>query len=314
VNDRLPDEKLAASIVASSLSVSPVTCRRFTTGSHHFVYEAIFSERPPVVVRIARPSERAAMMGAAELSALLRPRGVPLPEILAQDLNAEFPWLLLERLPGTDIAAVMRDLSDNALGGIAAAVARAQSITAQTDSAGRFGYAARPQDAPHSAWRDVLHANVDRSRHRIAKAGLFDPNLPDELDRAIEAFRAELDSVKATPFLHDAQAKNVIVTSRGEFSGIVDVDDLCFGDPRYAAALTMAVILAYGGPQHYVAALLRQAGQTDDRVFRLYVAVSLLDLMSEHGHDFNGNQSPTEPDVRENLIRVLRSTLDKFRA
>ncbi len=252
------------------------------------------------------------MVGAAELSALLRPRGVTLPEMLAKDLNGEFPWLILERLPGSDIAEVMRDLSDEALGAIASAVAHAQSITAETDSAGRFGYAARPQDAPHSAWRDVLHANVDRSRHRIAKAGLFD--LPGELDRAVEDFRTELDAVKATPFLHDAQAKNVIVTSDGGFSGIVDVDDLCFGDPRYAAALTMAVILAYGGPQYFVAALLRHAGQTDDRVFRLYVAVLLLDLMSEHGHDFNGNQRPTEPDVREHLLRVLRSTLDNARA
>ncbi|HEV2652139.1 MAG TPA: aminoglycoside phosphotransferase family protein [Rhizomicrobium sp.] len=314
MNDRLPDEQLAASIVASSLSVSPLACRRFTTGSHHFVYEATFSDRPPVVVRIARPSERAAMVGAAELSALLRPRGVPLPEMIAKNLDGEFPWLILERLPGTDIAAVMRDLSDNALSGIAAAVARAQSITAETDSAGRFGYAARPQNAPHPAWRDVLHANVERSRHRIAKAGLFDRNLPDELDKTIEAFQIELDVVRATPFLHDAQTKNVIVTSSGAFSGIVDVDDLCFGDPRYAAALTLAVILAYGGPQHYVAALLRHAGQADDRVFRLYVAVLLLDLMSEHGHDFNGNQGPTEPDVREHLLRVLRSTLDKVRA
>jgi hypothetical protein len=72
----------------------------------------------------------------------------------------------------------------------------------------------------------------------------------------------------------------------------VDVDDLCFGDPRYPAALTMAVLMAQGGPVAYVKAWLRHAAQTDDPVFWLYVSAFLLDLMSEHGHRFNGMNTP----------------------
>jgi len=82
----------------------------------------------------------------------------------------------------------------------------------------------------------------------------------------------------------------VIVTPQGSFSGIVDIDDLCFGDPRYAPALTLAVLQAYGGPTGYVAAWMAVAGYHDDRIFRFYVAVCLLDLMSEHGQRFNGNE------------------------
>ena len=48
----------------------------------------------------------------------------------------------------------------------------------------------------------------------------------------VSAARAELDALSPVPFLHDTTTKNVIVTPEGSFSGIVDVDDLCFGDPR----------------------------------------------------------------------------------
>ena len=51
------------------------------------------------------------------------------------------------------------------------------------------------------------------------------------------------------------------------------MDDLCFGDTRYPAALTLAALMAYGGPESYVSAWLRHAKQPDDRTFRLYVSV-----------------------------------------
>jgi hypothetical protein len=45
--------------------------------------------------------------------------------------------------------------------------------------------------------------------------------------------RDALDAIRATPFLHDTTTKNVIVTHDGVVSGIVDVDDLCFGDLKW---------------------------------------------------------------------------------
>jgi len=117
--------------------------------------------------------------------------------------------------------------------------------------------------------------------------------------------RDEIDSFPPTPFLHDTTTRNVIVTEAGAFSGIVDVDDLGFGDPRYPAALTLAVLTAQGGPAQYVSAWLRHAGLSDDRLFRMYVLIFLLDLMSEHGQVFNGNQRPSSPEDRAALQRAF---------
>lgn len=252
------------------------------------------------------------MAGALYLSELLRPRGVPLPAMLAADVQVERLWLVLERLPGTDLGAVIADLSDSQLDHIAASVAQAQVITAHTGTAGRYGYAIRPEEAPHSVWSEVLDAHLARSRRRIAAAGLFDAGLVDRVQSELTSMRDAIDRVSPTPFLHDTTTRNVIVTTEGGFSGIVDVDDLCFGDPRWPAALTLAVLMAQGGPVTYVKAWLRHAAQSDDLVFSLYVSTFLLDLMSEHGHRFNGNERPSTPGARRSLSLAFESCVARI--
>ncbi|NTF64942.1 phosphotransferase family protein [Rhizobium rhizogenes] len=305
-----PDADLAAAIALRTIGCAPVAVRRFTTGSRHYVFDLQFTDRPSAVVRIGDPSARAEMAGAVYLSELLRPRGMPLPAILAQDLDGEFPWLLLERFPGTDLGSVISDLTEEKLDGIASRVACAQAIAGRTASAGQYGYAARPEHAAYGTWSQVLLANLARSRMRIGSAGLFDVGLVDAVQHEVTARRGEIDSIDATPFLHDTTTKNVIVTHEGTFSGIVDVDDLCFGDPRYPAALTLAALMAYGGPVSYVSAWLRHAGQADDELFRLYTSVLLLDLMAEHGYVFNGNETPSAPAVRATMQFALEYNLN----
>ena len=111
----------------------------------------------------------------------------------------------------------------------------------------------------------------------------------------VAARRETLDALPATAFLHDTATRNVIVTPAGSLSGIVDVDDLCFGDPRYTPALTMAVLLAHNGLVAYVEHWMRVAGQRDNGLFRLYVALFLVDLMSEQGQRFKDNERRSTP-------------------
>ncbi|MGA7805140.1 aminoglycoside phosphotransferase family protein [Bradyrhizobium sp.] len=312
--ERAPSAELASAIAAQVTGCSPETVSRFTTGAQHYVYEAKFAGREPVVVRIGRTTAHSEMTGAVYLSRLLRPRGVPLPAILAEDVQSNFPWLVLERLPGTDLGAWIGNFTDSQLDRIAATVAQAQSITSETGSAGRYGYAVTPEEAPHSAWSQVLDAHLARSQRRIASAGLFDIAFADVVQSELSRMRDDIDAIPPRPFLHDTTMKNVIVTTEGSVSGIVDVDDLCFGDPRYAAALTLAVLTVQRGPLQYVSAWLRHAGLSDDRLFRLYVTLFLLDLMAEHGQVFNGNQRPSSPQARAELEQSFNGSLRFARA
>jgi aminoglycoside phosphotransferase (APT) family kinase protein len=307
-------EALAKSAASQATGADALAVRRFSGGIDHYVFEATFADRPRLVVRIGRPASRQSMEAGLSLHRRLRAMGAPLPEIVAADLNHAWPHVVMERLAGSDLGGVISALPHASLAPIAAKVAEAQAIAARLPTSGRYGYAAEAEQAPLTSWSQVLDANLARSRSRIAEAGLFDQGPVDTVAALVAAARAELDAMPAVPFLHDTTTKNVIVTDAGSFSGIVDVDDLCFGDPRYAPALTLASLAASGGPVAYVAAWMSHAGHRDDRLFRLYVALFLVDFMSEHGQIFNGNQMASSEQQRANLLRAFGEAVGRVGA
>ena len=101
----------------------------------------------------------------------------------------------------------------------------------------------------------------------------------------------------------------MIVTPEGRFSGIVDVDDLCFGDPRYVVALTLAALTASGESTHYVDAWMSFNDFRNDTLFRIYVALFIVDFMSEHGQAFNNNQRASSRDERDRLLQIFAERL-----
>lgn len=307
---RLPDEQLARQLVLRDLGLEAALVRRFTTGSMHYVYEATFDNHASVVVRIAAAYGHEAMRGAARLSKLLRPRGAPLPAILAEDLNPPFPHLILERLAGSDLGEVVGTLPHTSLDAIAAAVVDAQRATAQSQGCARkYGYAVAPEEAPYSSWPEVLAAHLQRSQKRMAASGIFAVSDIEPLSGVLRTMDRELAAIPATAFLHDATTKNVIVSPQGRLSGIVDVDDLCFGDPRYAVALTWASLLTSGDALYYADSWTRIAGFSKDRLFQLYVALFLADFMAERGQEFNGNRNAANPESDKRLRRLYIEAL-----
>jgi hypothetical protein len=189
-----PNIAIAGDLAAAAVGHSPINVRRFGTGPHHYVFDATFADRPPVVVRIAAKHSRPVMAGALRLSSILRPRGVPLPEIIAEGVNHRFSHLVMERLPGTDLGEVLCRLSDKNL-----------------------DYAIEPAQAPRERWSQVLLDNLARSRRRIAAAKLFDEDAIDTIVNMVSAAHAELDALSPVPFLHDTTTKNVIVTQKDHY-------------------------------------------------------------------------------------------------
>ena len=306
-----PSPEAAAEAARQALGWTDVAVSRFTTGSAFFVYEVARGDQL-AVVRMGLPAQAQDLVNGVALSRQLRPLGVPLAELLASDTGAALPYIVLSRLPGTDLGHVVRDLSRPARERVARAVADAQLATGRLGAGTRFGYAPRAAVAPHESWADVVAASIERSRQRIAANGLFPVDAGDPLLRAFERHRPALAAMPPLPFLHDTTTKNVIVSPDGRLSGIVDVDDLCFGDPRYAAALTRASLVAHDGPADYVDIWLAHAGLADDAVFAFYVALFLFDFMAEHGMVFNGNAAPSEPGERDRLARIYARTLNQI--
>jgi aminoglycoside phosphotransferase (APT) family kinase protein len=308
----IPDAALAGALAAAATGYPAAAVSRFTTGSQHYVFDVNFADRASVVVRLSLPRDRALAAGSIALSRQLRPLGVPLPAILAANLDSTFPYVVFERLPGTDLGQVAAKLPKSRLEGIAAKVAEAQRIVATTPSAGRYGYAADPASAPCVRWSQILDNSLNKSRGRIASTGLFDLQLVDDVEAVLAAMRDEVDAQPAVPYLHDTTTKNVIVAPDGTFSGIVDVDDLCFGDPRSVIALTLAALAAFGGPLSYAENWLALTGFKDDRLFRLYVVLCLLDFLSEQGQVFNGNELTSSEEEQQRLLGIFNEAFRRL--
>ena len=304
----LPSEQTACEIAEREFGWVSATARRFTTGMAFFVYEVTSGARQ-VVVRIGLSEQAGVLQQGLRLSAQLKPLGVPLPEILGHGEHAGFPYVLMTRLPGTDLGHVLHILSTEQLDRIARAVADAQTATARLGRGAGFGYASTATEAPHARWTDVVRAHIERSRVRIATNGLFPITVLDQVDHLLSGFATRLDLIEPIPFLHDTTTKNVIVSPEGNLSGIVDVDDLCYGDTRYPAALTAAALLNSGGSIDYVNVWLAHAGQARDGLFEFYVATFLLDFMSEHGMTFNGNEVASLSQDREKLTQLFQQSV-----
>jgi Ser/Thr protein kinase RdoA (MazF antagonist) len=313
-----PTADVAAEIAAALLGAPLRSVARFPTGTSHFVFdiETVGGER--AVLRLSRRDAIEAARGSVTWSRALRPIGVPLPEILHADLaltRYPFPVVLLERLPGDDLENVYRRLPHDALRALAERLAAIQHGVSRLPAGQGFGYAPS-RDGPFTArtWRGVVAASLARSRLRIRAAGIFDESLIDRVETVAARF-GYLDRVGATPFLHDITTRNVIV-HQGRLSGIVDVDDLCFGDPLLLVALICMALMAHQLDQAYFdmwIAVLRP--DAEQRVaIDFYTLQCCVDFMGEIGQRFNRSDVAVDPAYVARLRTIYDGLLARVEA
>lgn len=313
-----PTEDDAHDAVRRLLGVAATAVERFPTGLRHHVYDATLTDGRRVVVRLSLPEDRPAARGALGWHRLLRPRGVPLPELLAVAVEPEdgpLPVLILERLPGTDLQHVYPSLTPGQRRAIAGEIASIQRIVGELPLGKGYGFAVSPGDTSlQPTWGAVVDASLVRSRTRIMEAEVVDPAHVDRVARMVERHRSVLDAVPPRAFLDDTTTKNVIVAD-GRLSGIVDVDVVCYGDPLYVVALTRMALLSRGQETDYIDAWLAAIDPAPERdaLLDLYTAVFCVDFLGELGQRFNRAEPiPVAPAYVARLTGVLDRLLRAF--
>ena len=283
-----PTEDAARDSVRRLLGVEVTSVERFPTGMRHHVYDVALADGRQVVARMSLPEYRETVRGALGWHRLLRPRGAPLPKLLAAAVEPEdgpFPVMILERLPGTDLQHVYLALTRTQKHAIARQIAAIQRIVGELPLGRGYGYAVSIHDDDlRQTWGVVIDASLARSRQRIGDAGVVDPAHVDRVARLADRHRLILEAVPPRAFLDDTTTKNVIV-SEGRLSGIVDVDVVCYGDPLFPLALTRMSLLSRGYETDYIDAWLAALDPTPNRdaLLDLYTAVFHVDFLGELG-------------------------------
>lgn len=308
-----PDETTAAAM-ASEVLAEPIGIRQFSTGLQHFVFEASSAQGGRAVVRVSRREDIGVARSSIYWSERLRPLGIPLPRILHADMTMKrhrFPFVILERLPGRDLGLVVDRLSGAVLRDLARRLSGLQAIVASLPQGRGYGFAPRHDGPfPHARWADCIAASLDRGRQRIREAGVVSETHVDRTEAAADRLAAYFASVRPIPFLHDITTKNVIVDGT-RLSGIVDVDDLCFGDPLLQVGLTRTALLANGQSASYADAWIDLIAPSREQIAALdfYTALFCIDFMGELGHRFNRAAAQT---VEKAHVERLQALLDRF--
>jgi aminoglycoside phosphotransferase len=303
-----PDEFLAAAIAESALGGAAAGVRRFEGSARHFVFDVLLTDGRRAVVRLGQPEHRSAIRDAAFWSDRLRPLGVPVPKILARDLASEFPSLILERLDGEPLLSLVDRLKAPHLGLIAGTLAQMQHKVATLESAGRFGWASAAEAAPYVRWSDVLAQELAEARQAVQAAGLMDAAIVDAVERRFARHAAALDRMPAVAFMAEPATRDAIVTEAGRFSGLVDVDRMGWGDPRFAIAETLFDLMDAEKPTGFAEAWLALAGARADRSFWLYVAVAGTTAIADYGPE--GRQ--VRIGDRDRLERLMTRVIDRL--
>jgi len=307
--------EIVSRIVAAELSEKVARAERFTTGYQHFVFDVETAGGQKMVVRLSRPEHRHIAASSVFWNELLRPKNVPLPEIYASNLAAEFPYLIMERLPGKDLWQVYKELSKAEKRTLATEMARLQTIAATLPRAKSFGYLENYESAAGCrTWFEVVLKYLDRSRSRIKKNGLFETEIVERVEKIARRFEEYFESIEPVAFFDDITTKNVIV-DEGKLSGIVDVDWMCFGDSLQTVALTKMALLIEDCETDYVE-FLCDALKLDavrKKILDLYTAMTCVDFMSEIGQTFNKDE-PIKADALKikRFSEILDDLLAKF--
>ena len=128
--------------------------------------------------------------------------------------------------------------------------------------------------------------------------------------RRLDALRPALDRIESTPFLDDTTTKNVLV-AEGRLSGIVDVDELCYGDPLLTLGLTRMSLQHAGHDLTYVdawAEALEATAEARERI-RFYAAVFGVGFLAELGQRFNRAETPA---IDQATVARLLAQIDEL--
>jgi aminoglycoside phosphotransferase (APT) family kinase protein len=315
-NKFLPQSENIQEIIRQNFKENALKIDRFPMGNCHFVFDVITESGKNLVARIARPENKNLLENAIFWNGLLKPKGVPLPEILAFELNStNFPYLILERLKGTDLNEVYPQLSKLEKNLLATELVKVQNNVRTLPPAKGFGFLGNYEtDSYCRTWSEVLRNSLARSRNRMKSGGVFETKVLDRVEERFYKFEDYLSQIRPVAFLDDITTKNVIVHN-GKLSGIVDVDWVCFGDSLLTVALARMSLLLSNYDLDYIEFWCNEINLKVEQkqILDFYTALFCVDFMGEIGQVFN-KEKPLKIDSEKHrkLHSILVNLLDSI--
>ena len=183
--------------------------------------------------------------------AILNDPDIVTPTVLKRGTHAGFEYMLLTKIPGRDLGSVMAELTRDQMARVALEVVNIEQKVMSLPKGKGFGWTPMEVAGPFANWTAVIE--------RDSKTA------PQGIRNELLHWKTHFDAVEPICFLDDLTVKNVIVQG-GEFQGIVDLDEVCYGDPLYWLSLAeVTSILDVGEPGIFYGEELRRLWEMSER-------------------------------------------------
>ncbi|MDR3443328.1 MAG: phosphotransferase [Legionella sp.] len=309
-----PNEQIATSIVHSMTGESVLSVTRMATGDQNFVY-GVKTTASEYVLRMTDISYKHKFYAAIAWQKMLLPLGIPLAGFIKSDLDGKYspyPALLMMRLPGDDLINVYPYLTDADKKSLAHEMIHIQALCNRLPDGSGYGILDSYDDiSTEKTWYDFLSKRLELYKEHITSKALFNPQLATHALIIAKDMEESFRIIRPMPFLWDASERNVLVHN-GKITGIVDVDEICFGDPLLVIALTSTCLELEGHDTKYTdywaAGLhLDKPAQARLDFYRLFYAIA---FMRKHSMQ-TANSKKVMFDT-EKLLSIFHHSLDRL--
>lgn len=283
---------------------------RYETGYCHRVFYVKGLENE-YVIRVSEHQAKDYYLGSLEWIPALYDLGLPVPKILDHGDYYDIHYTIMTYLKGKDLGEVYHLLSDNQKRQLAQAIVKIQSTVSTLPSKGYYGSSVGTH---YKQWIDVLMELITRSQNRIRRNDIFDESYCSRVTDLLPNFTDYFTSIKSTPFLNDITTKNVMVLD-GKLAGIVDIDEMFYGDSLSTIALTNMALLSDDLDTEYIEDWLNEihADEIQRKVVLFYTLIFCIDFMGEQGMTFfNGVYVYDEVKIKrlKKIYNTLMSQLN----
>lgn len=232
------DAELAALLIRTSLNTEPSVIRRQALSfSGNAVFRADLPGDRSVVLRVS-PRPGAFNYTGRNLDAV-RQLGVPVQQVIASGpVMGGGSFIILNWLPGRDLMYELPRMRHDQMKRAAEMISDCQQRIGTLPTSRGFGWAPIGKNAGFDRWSDIFgplgtepapenSSPLDQLKYRLRLAR-----------QHVEPY---FSTVRPVCFLDDLTIKNVLF-KEGEFTGLIDIDFVCFGDPLMSVGNSLALI------------------------------------------------------------------------
>jgi Ser/Thr protein kinase RdoA (MazF antagonist) len=309
----IPTELIASSVAAEMLGRKVNYVKRIPFGTQNYVYEVSTSSRK-YILRMTTPEWISTYESSVMLQQILLPLNIPLVPFLKYDLDGKysvFPSVLMDKVPGTDLVNVYTSLSTSQKMFLADQVATIHAKTRLLPLGNMFGFARINEVPTYHTWSSFFIARCNWCLGELLESGSLSKEILDASLSVIDDSLSVFNEIEPVPFIWDMAEKNVLV-SDGLLSGIVDVDNLCWGDPLYTVALAASACEKEEWDTIYTDRWLIHYPANRNTLIRYecYRLFWLMNFLRGTGRvRVNGN---IEPDRKNHLVKLIIFSIKNF--